>query len=840
MTWNKLPYLTDVIPTDTFPVSLAAKFVAADTRYLTHVDAAALSVGDIYWDMVVWVKFTSFQGNDRVFTKWQTWPDCEYQLIGNAGGLLFFARDGADANYIYCSAATFGALTQGVWYMVHMYHNPATNMVGIGVNAGAHDTAAIVGGIRDGTSQFEVGAMSLVSGYLNGDVGPLAIWKPTGTNLTAAQLTWLYNSGYGRDSSELGITNTDGSGLLSGLQAWWQMTEVSGTRYDDLPGSLPLAEVGGTVSSEAGLDIRCGRKLVDADIPAAIMRDAEHTAIGDGAPHHPAITLGGGSDAALSLAAGQVLTLADVLTPAEHTAIGNAAPHHAAITLGGGSDPALALAGQQLTLADVLTPAEHTAIGDAAPHHAPITIHADLNTNLLALAAQQLDLDTQVANRVFAGPAAAGPSKPTFRSMVAADLPVEAIVDADFAAGEGFMRKTGAGTYIAHKSNLASAANPGVNNDAAAGYSVGSVWINTTLDVVWQCVDSTNGNAVWKDLSTAVTLDANADTILSLATQALGLDVQVANKVFSGPRDGLAAKFVAADARYLVHADDAALSVGDIYWDMVVWVNLPNLSIRNDLVNKYTSWGAGGWEYALLSPGDGMVYFYARNGADAAYSSVSRSIPAANTWFMVHCYHDPTANIIGLSVNNGAPVTVAIVGGIRDAACDVHVGAIPSEAHYMTGDVGPLTIWKPTGTNLTAAQLTWLYNGGYGRNFTEIGRQDDGQYLGPVAGLQTWWQMDEITGTRAPTFSTLLLTESGGAVSSEAGISSGPVVPGFRALIDSDLPRKSNLAAVAAPGAGDDCTKGYTVGSEWINIVAGTVYKCVNATAAGAVWTLLG
>lgn len=146
--------------------------------------------------------------------------------------------------------------------------------------------------------------------------------------------------------------------------------------------------------------------------------------------------------------------------------------------------------------------------------HAAITIHADLDTNLLALAAQQLDLDTQAVNLVFAGPVAAGPSKPTFRSMVAADLPVEAIVDADFAAGEGFMRKTGAGTYIAHKSNLASAANPGVNDDLAAGYSVGSVWINITLDKVWQCVDSTNGAAVWKWLSHSSTIivDADADT----------------------------------------------------------------------------------------------------------------------------------------------------------------------------------------------------------------------------------------------------------------------------------------------------------------------------------------
>jgi hypothetical protein len=50
------------------------------------------------------------------------------------------------------------------------------------------------------------------------------------------------------------------------------------------------------------------RVLDDADIPAAIMRDAEHTAIGDGPPHHAAVTLDPGSDPALELE-GQVLKL---------------------------------------------------------------------------------------------------------------------------------------------------------------------------------------------------------------------------------------------------------------------------------------------------------------------------------------------------------------------------------------------------------------------------------------------------------------------------------------------------------------------------------------------------
>lgn len=69
-------------------------------------------------------------------------------------------------------------------------------------------------------------------------------------------------------------------------------------------------------------------------------------------------------------------TVADEVFVAADVAVGAAvwvgpltSTAHVPVTLGGGSDPALSLAGQALTLANVLTPAEHTAIGDAAPHH---------------------------------------------------------------------------------------------------------------------------------------------------------------------------------------------------------------------------------------------------------------------------------------------------------------------------------------------------------------------------------------------------------------------------------------------------------------------------------------
>ena len=79
---------------------------------------------------------------------------------------------------------------------------------------------------------------------------------------------------------------------------------------------------------------------------------------------------------------------------------------------------------------------DHTHIGNvlAGQHHALVTLGAPLAANLLGLAGQALSLDVQAANLVFSGPAAGGAVAPTFRALVAADLP---------AAGANWTRNAG-------------------------------------------------------------------------------------------------------------------------------------------------------------------------------------------------------------------------------------------------------------------------------------------------------------------------------------------------------------------------------------------------------------
>ena len=55
--------------------------------------------------------------------------------------------------------------------------------------------------------------------------------------------------------------------------------------------------------------------------------------------------------------------------------------------------------------------------------HVAVTLSADLAANLLGLSVQELTLDSQAVNIVFAGPAAGVAAAPAFRGLVVADIP---------------------------------------------------------------------------------------------------------------------------------------------------------------------------------------------------------------------------------------------------------------------------------------------------------------------------------------------------------------------------------------------------------------------------------
>lgn len=73
-------------------------------------------------------------------------------------------------------------------------------------------------------------------------------------------------------------------------------------------------------------------------------------------------------------------------------------------------------------------------------------------------------------------------------------------VGATFSNGAGTisLNLTGIDPIATKKSNLAAAVAPAITDDSASDYAVGSVWIDTTADDAYVCLDSSAGAAVWK------------------------------------------------------------------------------------------------------------------------------------------------------------------------------------------------------------------------------------------------------------------------------------------------------------------------------------------------------
>ena len=61
------------------------------------------------------------------------------------------------------------------------------------------------------------------------------------------------------------------------------------------------------------------------------------------------------------------------------------------------------------------------------------------------------------------------------------------------------------------QSKLDATTAPTINDDSGDGYSISSIWIDVTNDLIYQCADATLGAAVWKNLSSVIVNDAPSD-----------------------------------------------------------------------------------------------------------------------------------------------------------------------------------------------------------------------------------------------------------------------------------------------------------------------------------------
>lgn len=176
------------------------------------------------------------------------------------------------------------------------------------------------------------------------------------------------------------------------------------------------------------------------------------------------------------------------------------------------------------------------------------------------------------------------------------------------------------------------------------------------------------------------------------------------------------AQFTSANSEYLSIADNASLSTGDIDFTWTAWVYLDSLSKYHMAVTKGTDAGvAANFEYSLyVSDINRPVFSVANTGIGTATWGSGLSV---STWYFLTGYHDSAANVVGIVVDAGTPVTTSYSGGSKDSALGFNIGRDGIAGRYVNGRIDEVGFWKRV---LTSGERTQLYNAGAGMSYADI------------------------------------------------------------------------------------------------------------------------
>ena len=231
-----------------------------------------------------------------------------------------------------------------------------------------------------------------------------------------------------------------------------------------------------------------------------------------------------------------------------------------------------------------------------------------------------------------------------------------------------------------------------------------------------------------------------------------------------------AAQFTDAANEFLsiTHAAQTGLSFGDEDFTYLSWVYLDSKTDVSGIMGKD---GAGDRGHSLdyLTATDRFRFLV---GDSAVAVSIEQAdvlgSPSIDTWYFIIGWHDDTANTINIQINNGTAdsSTPAITPATNIS--DFNIGHNPvGAANHMDGRLDSAAVYSRV---LTSDEKTWLYNSGGGRKYIELGEAGDGSDL--LTSLVSWWELDELSGTRIDAHGSNNLTDNA-TVTNEIGIREG-------------------------------------------------------------------
>ncbi len=225
-----------------------------------------------------------------------------------------------------------------------------------------------------------------------------------------------------------------------------------------------------------------------------------------------------------------------------------------------------------------------THASDADAHHALVTLSTTANNNLLSLSGQEIGLDNQSANVVFAGPSTGGAAAPSFRALVDADIPASIARDSEVTAAV-FVHTADADAHhnwplldadipstIARDSEVTAAISSHASDANAhhnRSHAITSASDHTVTGAALDVVGLTSANTLGvltpsAAVSTAVSALLKTDSNGRLRVQGLGINAAATGDTLNVGGTGTVAKFGDGSGAAVLLIDGAAGQVRDM------------------------------------------------------------------------------------------------------------------------------------------------------------------------------------------------------------------------------------------------------------------------------------
>ncbi len=183
-------------------VATAADFEASSTQCLSGAFIDVVNE----WSTTLWFNAESFPADYQgLFTRDDFGsPRHQTSIYINASSKLAVYTAPGGSNFDGTGSTTFSTAT---WYFIAVTYTSANGLKGY-VNATSEASAAGIGTLGTGNAPVEIGRDVFNSlRYFDGLIDEVSLWQ---RELTASEITWLYNSGAGRSYSDI-VTEANGA-----------------------------------------------------------------------------------------------------------------------------------------------------------------------------------------------------------------------------------------------------------------------------------------------------------------------------------------------------------------------------------------------------------------------------------------------------------------------------------------------------------------------------------------------------------------------------------------------------------------------------------------------------